>query len=75
MQCVRRAAPAMTEIERLAERLSPRPAGKCLLGLSGGADSAALAHMLVLLRDAGEIQLEAAIAVGACDTACKQRLD
>ena len=50
----------MTELERLAERLDPRPAGRCLIGLSGGADSVALACMLALLRDAGEIQPEAA---------------
>lgn len=49
----------MTELERLRERLNPRPAGKCLAGLSGGADSVALAYLLLPLRDAGEIELEA----------------
>ena len=45
--------------ESLRQRLKPRPEGRCLLGLSGGADSVALLRMLLPMRDAGEIDLEA----------------
>ena len=45
--------------ERLARRMRPRPAGRCLIGISGGADSVALTMMLLPLRDAGEIELKA----------------
>lgn len=45
--------------EELGRRLDPRPTGSCLIGLSGGADSVALTRMLLPLRDAGEIEIEA----------------
>ena len=45
--------------ECLRQRLDPRPEGRCLLGLSGGADSVALLRMLLPLREEGEIDLEA----------------
>ena len=47
-------------MEKLASRLKPVPEGRCLLGISGGADSCGLLHLLLPLRDAGKIQLEAA---------------
>ena len=49
----------MTEREALRERLNPVPAGRCLLGLSGGADSVALAWLLLPLRDGGKLRPEA----------------
>jgi len=49
----------MTDWGGLAAELQPMPEGKCLLALSGGADSMALLYMLVSLRDAGRITLSA----------------
>jgi len=46
-------------IEELALRLNPVPGGRCLLGLSGGADSVALLRMLLPLREAGTLFPEA----------------
>jgi len=45
--------------EAFRQRLEPRPSGKCLIGLSGGADSVALTRILLPMRDAGEIEIEA----------------
>lgn len=45
--------------ESLRRRLRPVPEGKCLLGLSGGADSTALLHLLLPMRDAGTVFPEA----------------
>lgn len=56
---MRGAPAAMTALEALGERLLPRPEGKCLLGLSGGADSVGLLHLLLPLREEGSISLEA----------------
>ncbi len=50
----------MIRLEDGWRRLSPRPAGRCLLGLSGGADSVALLLLLLPLREAGELELTAA---------------
>ena len=50
----------MTKLQSLRERLSPFPEGRCLLALSGGADSVALMYLLLPLRDSGTISLEAA---------------
>ena len=50
----------MTTLQSLRERLSPLPEGRCLLALSGGADSVALTYLLLPLRDSGAIRLEAA---------------
>lgn len=50
----------MIRLEDGWRRLSPRPAGRCLLGLSGGADSVALLLLLLPLREAGEVELVAA---------------
>ena len=46
-------------LERLRERLSPVPGGRCLLGLSGGADSVGLLCLLLPLREEGGLELEA----------------
>ncbi len=43
----------------LRGRLRPEPEGAALLGLSGGADSVALLMMLLPIRDAGRLRLEA----------------
>ena len=60
MQCLRGAPPAMTNRwEAFRQRLEPLPSGKCLIGLSGGADSVALTRILLPMRDAGEIEIEA----------------
>ncbi len=48
-----------TAMEKLREKLGPLPEGKCLAGLSGGADSTALILLLAAERDAGRIQPEA----------------
>ena len=45
--------------EAFLRRLDPRPSGRCLIGLSGGADSVALTRILLIPRDAGEIAVEA----------------
>ena len=48
MQCLRGAPPAMTDRwEAFRQRLEPLPSGKCLIGLSGGADSVALTRILL----------------------------
>ena len=52
---MRGASAAMTALEALGERLLPRPEGKCLLGLSGGADSVGLLYLLLPLREEGSI--------------------
>ena len=49
----------MTGLEEAWQRLRPLPEGKCLLGLSGGADSVALLMMLQPLRQAGGLELMA----------------
>ena len=49
----------MTGLEEAWRRLRPLPEGKCLLGLSGGADSVALLMMLQPLRQAGGLELMA----------------
>ncbi len=49
----------MDGLEHMARALPPL-SGRLLLGLSGGADSVALLRLLLVLRDAGEIHLEAA---------------
>ena len=49
----------MNGLEELLERLSPCPAGRMLIGLSGGADSVALLHLVLLLRDRGHAAPEA----------------
>ncbi len=50
----------MAEIwEALRARMDPVPEGSALLGFSGGADSAALLTLLLPLRDAGKLRLEA----------------
>ena len=49
----------MTQLESLRKRLAPRPEGRCLLGLSGGADSIGLACLLLPLREEGILSLEA----------------
>lgn len=49
----------MTLLEKLETKLNPRPEGKVLIGLSGGADSIALACLLLSLRKRGEILMEA----------------
>ena len=54
-----RSRKAGTALEKLGSRLDPVPAGRCLLGLSGGADSCALLHLLLPLRSSGKLQLEA----------------
>jgi len=38
-------------LDALLERLAPRPSGRVLVGLSGGADSVALLRLLLRLRD------------------------
>ena len=43
----------------LRPRLRPEPEGRALAGLSGGADSVALLYLLLPLRDAGKLQIEA----------------
>ena len=45
--------------EDLRRRLRPAPEGRCLIGLSGGADSTALLRILLPMRDAGTVSLEA----------------
>jgi len=47
------------EIQKLAARLSRVPEGSWLLGLSGGADSTALLQLLLPLKEAGKIRLDA----------------
>ena len=48
---------AMTGLDGLRERLRPLPEGGCLIGISGGADSVGLMHLLLPLRESGlEIQ-------------------
>ena len=42
----RTAAEQMTRMEELRRKAAPMPAGRCLIGLSGGADSVALAVLL-----------------------------
>ncbi len=49
----------MRTLAELAAELNPRPEGRCLLGLSGGADSVGLLRMLLPLRDSGRIAPEA----------------
>ncbi len=44
--------------EALLRRMDPRPSGRCLAGISGGADSMALLHLMLLLREAGEAEVE-----------------
>ena len=54
---MRGAAAAMrTGMESLRERLNPVPEGKCLAGISGGADSVAL---LMILRTVPGVEVEA----------------
>ena len=50
----------MDHWECLGRRLTPLPEGKCLLGLSGGADSVALLMMLLPMRGQRGFSLEAA---------------
>ncbi|MBQ9251142.1 MAG: tRNA lysidine(34) synthetase TilS [Clostridia bacterium] len=47
----------MTKLEALRGRMKPLPEGKCLLGLSGGADSVALLHLLLPMQAEGKIDL------------------
>ena len=49
----------MTALEDLRRRLRVLPEGRCLLGLSGGADSVALLHLLLPLQNAAGFRLEA----------------
>ena len=49
----------MTGLDALRERLRPLPEGPCLMGLSGGADSVGLMHLLLPLREKNGFQLEA----------------
>ena len=50
----------MTEgLEKLREKLGELPAGRCLAGFSGGADSTAMILLLAAERDAGRIMPEA----------------
>ena len=51
------AEPLMMRLEDLQHRLSPVPEGRCLVGLSGGADSVALLVMLTM--NASAVQPEA----------------
>ena len=44
--------------EALLRRMDPRPSGRCLAGISGGADSMALLQLMLLLREAGEAEVE-----------------
>ena len=46
-------------LEEAAARLNPAPEGRCLLGVSGGADSVALLRMTLLLREEGRAFPEA----------------
>ena len=48
-----------TDWEQWVDRLRPVPTGEVLLGLSGGADSMALFHMLLFLRDRGGVTFSA----------------
>jgi len=56
---MRRAAAPVRTLAELSGRMDPRPEGKCLVGLSGGADSVALTYLLLPLRESGAIRLEA----------------
>ena len=56
---MRGAAAALTGLDALRERLRPLPEGPCLMGLSGGADSVGLMHLLLPLRGKNGFQLEA----------------
>ena len=51
---MRRAAAAMSTLAELTDRMDPRPGGRCLVAVSGGADSVALLGMMRILRDRGE---------------------
>lgn len=50
---------AGSDIEAMLNRLDPIPEGKVLAGISGGADSMLLLHLLVALRDRSRVLPEA----------------
>ena len=49
----------METILELIENAGPFPAGRCLIGFSGGADSTMLIRMAAVLRDRGQLEPEA----------------
>ena len=53
---MRRAAAAMSTLAELTDRMDPRPGGRCLVAVSGGADSVALLGMMRVLRDRGDLR-------------------